>query len=87
MDNSFAITDTDEFTEAGITCSGSISVAGTVSGDNISGPVSGSVTCNGIPIDISGDLRATRSTTATLTNVIPSPASGMLRRVGRSLDL
>lgn len=45
------------FNEPGFQCSGKLSVAGTVKGDTITGSISSSgVTCNGIPITITGNF-------------------------------
>lgn len=48
--------------EPGFTCSGTINVSGTVSGDTITGMISSSgLTCNGVPIQATGPFEAARA--------------------------
>ena len=83
--DSFSITDSDEVTVNGLTCSGSVTINGTVSGETISGPISGSLVCNGIPISISGNLQATRAPTASLHGTAARGGGGMVRAMAKYL--
>lgn len=50
-----------QLNEPGLTCTGSILVKGTLSGDNVTGTHSGNaLVCNGIPIQVNGTYSATR---------------------------
>lgn len=51
----------NSFNEPGLSCRGSIRLEGTISGDRISGTVSGvAISCNGVPIGVSGSFNASR---------------------------
>ena len=83
--DTFSITDSEEVTVDGVTCSGSVTINGTVSGDTISGPITGSLVCNGIPVNISGNLQATHAPTASLHRPPTLAAGGMVRAMTKRL--
>lgn len=75
------------FNQSGIECTGTLNVIGTVSGNSITGNISGSgVACNGIPFTITGsfDLEKTKARSrsrgsAGLLEVLRSIIAGMTR--------
>ncbi|NOZ10417.1 MAG: hypothetical protein GXP09_05195 [Gammaproteobacteria bacterium] len=60
--NSFSISETGTETVSGVTCSGTISVNGSISGSTISGAFPPTtLDCGGLPLEFSGSFSATKN--------------------------
>jgi len=59
--DSFSITQAGTTTVSDVTCTGTVSVNGTISGGSINGSFqASSLSCNGIPVEFNGTFNATR---------------------------
>ncbi len=73
------------FNQSGIACTGTLNVTGSVSGNSITGNISGSgVVCNGIPFTITGSFDVEKSKarsrgSAGLLEALGSMITGMIR--------